>query len=435
MSWKLRIVFACLGLAGMVVLFWYKNHSVSASARTPIVLTVMGKAADTNDFAEQKAFQDFSARTGIQVRFAQSLQTVNERIDLFAGLLRKRSPEPDLIDMDVIWPATLARYLVDLTPYFKEELQDFAPELIANFTVNGRLIAIPTFVDAGVLYYRPDLLRKYGFSAPPKTWDELERTAARIQAGERRHGQPDFWGYVWEGGAYESLTCNALEWQASSGGGTIIEPSGQVRVKNPQFLRALKRAVGWIGTISPPGQSAFNEEDAVNFFGAGKAAFMRSWTGEYSSLSRTPGPVRDHIAVAPLPGGEGGGRGTLGGSGTGVSLYSAHLNEAVQALKAVVSEATQKDRAARGGYIPSRVAIRALPEVMAKTSLHGNVADGVIKNLVARPALQTGGSYQLVSRAYYTAVHSILARKVSPEEGLENLEAELVKITGFKPYP
>jgi trehalose/maltose transport system substrate-binding protein len=66
-------------------------------------------------------------------------------------------------------------------------------------------------------------MRQYGYPAPPKTWDELERMAARIQAGERAKGRRDFWGFVWQGAPSEALTCNALEWQVSEGGGRIIE--------------------------------------------------------------------------------------------------------------------------------------------------------------------------------------------------------------------
>ena len=160
----------------------------------PKVLSIMGKVSQESDAVERKAFQDFEARTGVQIRFAQSLQTVDQRIELFLTLLKAHSPEPDLIDMDVIWAATLAPHLVDLTPFFHDQLKDFAPELLRNFTVNGRLIAIPTFVDAGVLYYRSDLLRKYGFRHPPTTWNELERMAERIQEAERRSGHPGLVG-------------------------------------------------------------------------------------------------------------------------------------------------------------------------------------------------------------------------------------------------
>ena len=71
---------------------------------------------------------------------------------------------------------------------------------------------------------------------PRKTWDELERMAQRIQAGERAKGKKDFWGYVWQGAAAESLTCNALEWQVAAGGGQIIENDRTISVNNPAAI-------------------------------------------------------------------------------------------------------------------------------------------------------------------------------------------------------
>jgi trehalose/maltose transport system substrate-binding protein len=77
---------------------------------------------------------------------------------------------------------------------------------------------------AGILFYRTDLLEKYGYKEPPTTWEELAAMAKKIQAGERAAGNPDFQGFVFEGKASESVTCNALEWIYSYGGGSVIEP-------------------------------------------------------------------------------------------------------------------------------------------------------------------------------------------------------------------
>src|SRR5580700_4575679 len=109
-----------------------------------------------------------------------------------------------------------------------------------------------------------DLLRQYGYRGPPRTWDDLEIMAARIQAGERAKGKKEFWGFVWQGAADEGLTCNALEWQAAEGGGRIIEENQAIRVNNPQTIRAWQRAAHWIGYISPPGVVGYREWDSLN---------------------------------------------------------------------------------------------------------------------------------------------------------------------------
>jgi ABC-type glycerol-3-phosphate transport system substrate-binding protein len=84
---------------------------------------------------------------------------------------------------------------------------------------------------AGLLYYRTDLLEKYGFKNPPNTWNELTQMAQKIQEGERNGGVKDFYGFLFQGSAYEGLTCNGLEWLASSGAGTIVESDGKVSIK------------------------------------------------------------------------------------------------------------------------------------------------------------------------------------------------------------
>ena len=90
--------------------------------------------------------------------------------------------------------------------------------IVANNTVDDALVAMPWFTDAGLLYYRTDLLEKYG-KQPPTTWQELTETPKEIQDGERGAGNDKMQGFVFQGKAYEGLTCNALEWVDSFGGG------------------------------------------------------------------------------------------------------------------------------------------------------------------------------------------------------------------------
>ena len=135
--------------------------------------------------------------------------------------------------IDVIYPGAFAPGLVDLRQHFsRSEIARQSASVIANNTIGGRLVAMPWFGDFGILYYRTDLLQKYGFSAPPQTWDELATQAKKIQDGEKA-SNPTFAGFVFQGNAYEGLTCNSLEWIASSGGGSFIT-NGKVNIDNPK---------------------------------------------------------------------------------------------------------------------------------------------------------------------------------------------------------
>ena len=143
-----------------------------------------------------------------------------------------------------------------------------------------------------------------GYRKPPRTWDELETMALRIQTGERARGAKNFWGFVWPGAATEALTCNALEWQASEGGGRIIEADRTVSVNNRNAIRAWERAAHWVGSISPPSVLSYQEWDTYNaFWVSGNAAFARGWSGHV--LDRPPDVLfRSKAGVTSVPGGQ-----------------------------------------------------------------------------------------------------------------------------------
>jgi trehalose/maltose transport system substrate-binding protein len=218
-------------------------------------LTLMDQTWVTRDYQRRLngELAQFTRQTGIRVEFLPGPETTTEQLATYRKLLESGAKVPDVYGIDVIWPGILADNLLDLRAYIPDqEIQAHFPELIAANTVNGRLVALPANLNEGMLFYRVDLLRKYGYRAPPKTWEELEVMARRIQSGERASGNRDFWGFVWEGAPSEALTCNALEWQVSEGGGTILDETGKVTVNNQHSIRAWERAARWVGSISPP---------------------------------------------------------------------------------------------------------------------------------------------------------------------------------------
>src|SRR3546814_1168541 len=113
------------------------------------------------------------------------------RLSLYQTLLAAESPDIDVFQIDVVWPGSLASHLVDLRDYIPAEaLEDHFQQLIANNTVDDQLVAVPWFVDAGLLYYRRDLLEKHGKTVP-KTWRDLTETTRAIVAAEQAAGAGD----------------------------------------------------------------------------------------------------------------------------------------------------------------------------------------------------------------------------------------------------
>ncbi len=185
------------------------------------------------DFTKQQVAEWNAANPDIQVNIIEGPNSATDRFGLYLQTFQAQSSDIDVMEIDVIWPGDLAEHLVDFNEYGgADAVADDFPAIVTNNTVDGKLVGLPFFTDAGLMYYRTDLLEKYGFSGPPTTWDELEEMAQTIQDGERAEGNQDFWGYVWQGLAYEGLTCNALEWVYSSDGGTIVSPDKVITINN-----------------------------------------------------------------------------------------------------------------------------------------------------------------------------------------------------------
>lgn len=421
-------------LAFFFLLFVSCDRTASNNAATSSVITFIGwgPATQRELSMDPSVFDQFSRDTGIRVDFIPGPESMTERLELYRRYLAAKSSTPDVYYIDVVWPAVLADQMVDLNQFLAKESADQLETELRNDTVKGRLIGMPFDTELGVLYYRADLLLKYGYRNPPATWDELETMAARIQAGERAGGNKDFWGYVWEGAAYEGLTCNALEWQVSYGGGNMIEADGSITVNNPRTIEAMNRARRWVGTISPPSVIAFKEQDARNIFHVGNAAFERDWLWrQFSEESLVPNP-NARIEIALLPGGPAGRASTLGGQSLAISKYSHHPQEAAALVRYLTSHDEQLTLWKKHAMLPTRREFYSSPEYLQDRPGIARLWRELASVTVTRPATVSGQHYDEVSRAYFSTVHSILAGQDSGK-AISELETKLERITGGKP--
>ena len=297
--------------------------------------------------------------------------------------------------------------------------------------MNDKLVAIPLFTDAPALFYRKDLLDKYGKTAP-KTWDELAATAKEIQDKERAAGNKDMWGLVFQGNAYEGLTCDALEWVKSNGGGQIIEPDGTISINNPKAAAAIERVKGWVNTISPPGVLAYQEEESRGVWQTGNAVFMRNWPYAYSLGNGADSAVKGKFDVAPLPAGTGDGArsaATLGGWNLAVSKYSKHPKEAIALALWLASTEQQKVRALKSSHLPTIVSLYDDADIAKDQPIIPRWKD-VFVNAVPRPSAPAKVKYNEVSSQFWTAVHKTLSGDGSASDNLGALEVSLTKLKG-----
>ena len=131
----------------------------------------------------------------------------------------------DLILGDVIWPAQFAvnGWIVDLSDRFKDT-DAFLSGPMQSSTYDGKVWAVPWYTDAGLLYYRQDLLEKSGYSEPPATWTELQEMAAKVMKDQGIEN-----GFVFQGDEYEGGVCNGCEYIWSAGG-NILDPDDPSKV-------------------------------------------------------------------------------------------------------------------------------------------------------------------------------------------------------------
>lgn len=409
---------------------------VHAQSKTTLHIFLGSVGAIDKDKAQVQAFMD--ANPNIDVQIVLAPQSATDILGVIQQDMAAKSSDIDVYQYDTIWPGILADNLVDLTPAIKSSNIDtsvYYPRLFNNDNVGGKQVGMPWFTDAGILYYRTDLLKKYGFDHPPATLTEMASMAATIQAGERKGGNADFWGFVFQGNAYEGLTCDALEWQYSNGGGLIVEPDGTIDVNNPKAIAAIDQAAKWIGTIAPPGVTSYQEEDARGVFQAGNAAFMRNWPyayilGQGGADGTASTKVKGLFDVEPLPAGDAGhGAAALGGWQLGVSAYSQHIPEAEKLIFFLTNPEQEKWRALNESELPTVKAAYSDPDIAKQIPFIAKLVP-VFENASPRPSTVTGAKYNDVSVAYFNAVHDVLTGKTDAKTSFANLAIKLKGILG-----
>jgi multiple sugar transport system substrate-binding protein len=301
--------------------------------------------------------------------------------DMLAQRLRNRDSSVDVFVMDVVWPPEFAAvgWALPLDTLFDPgERELFFEGCVDAVTWAESVYGVPFFLDAGVLYYRSDLLRSYGLD-PPRTWGEMVRVADSVVSAEN---EPGLYGYSAQMAQYEGLVCDMLE-LVGSAGGSLMRP------QDPEAIGALRFArdsLVHLDGMTPPGILTYKEQESLELFASGGAVFHRNWPYAWavcadSATSDVVGRVG--ISVLPsFPGGES--VSALGGWSFGISPFSPHPEESWRFVSFMTSPEIQRLFAVEVGKPPARRALYSDSAVLEANPHFERMAE-VFENAAPRP--------------------------------------------------
>ena len=356
-----------------------------------------------------RAIADFEARNpGVKIVREVGPHSSSAFHDLVSQKLKNRDPRMDVFFMDVIWPAEFASagWALPLDRFFPAaEREQFLIAPISANTYEKEIYGVPVFVDAGMLYYRKDLLLKYGF-APPGTWPELVRQAKIILAKEN---DPHLVGYSGQFKQYEGLVCNMMEFVLSNGGSLWNEQELKASLHSPKAKDAVRFVRDHIiGEISQRGVLAYQEPDSLALFTQGRALFHRNWPYAWEAASDArSSKVAGRVGIAALPVFPGGSKvATLGGWQLGISRFSRKPELAWKFISFMTNAEMQKRIALATGRAPARKALYQDAEILKKNPQFKSQFDTFIQ-AVPRPRTPVYVPLSNIMQRYFSSAIAI----------------------------
>ncbi|KAJ3356670.1 hypothetical protein GGF32_001412, partial [Allomyces javanicus] len=376
----------------------------------------------------------------LQAEMAVSVQATYSSDDLYQFLtvvVQQKSTAWDLIGMDLIWPAAFAGpLLLPLDSVISPAaIARHVPSALESGTVNGSLYSVPLFSDGGALFYRSDLLAKYGFAQPPKTWDHMELMLTTILAGERATS-PSLAGFVTQLSPYEGLTCNVAEWLAGANLTMFLDASSRLTLDSEtaqaQAAGILSRFRRWIqqGLIPASSMYAFHEMETLNMFENGNAVFMRFWSRK-GFIYRTSG-LNLTWGMAPLPGESPdlAGASVFGAAVVGINKFTRNVTRAARVAEFLSGLEAQRLFTTALGLRPT------IPELFQDPEVN-RVYDAAFLNstrIANRPSTSCKDQYPAISEIIYEGVNMVLGGFADAATSVASINKLIASLLGIDHY-
>lgn len=353
----------------------------------------------------------------IQVVKAELPNDTDKQHDQYVTVFNGGGSDYDVFNGDVIWPAEFAEagYALPLDRFIardKVNLKDYMAGPIGAVTFKGKTWGLPRFIDAGLLFYRKDIVAK-----APATWEDL------ITQSKKLKGKTDF-SFVGQFKQYEGLVCNAVEY-ISSYGGKVVDGNGNITINSAgtkKGLEMMKKIVG--SNFVPNNITTFTETETDNAFIGGQATFTRNWPYQWAEgADKTKSKVVGKVGVAPLPKGSVKSAACLGGWCAMINKYSAHPNEAWTFLKFLSGKEGQKITAVVGGSAPTLTSLYNDPAVKKASPLFSD--KNFVAGLSAAVPRPVSPIYKKLSNIMQEEISNYLGGKQNVNAAIKNMDKKM----------
>jgi multiple sugar transport system substrate-binding protein len=400
------------------------NDPAKPAQQKEITLTwTFGKDATGVSPKLAKLFEE--KNPGIKINAMELPAKSDAQHNDYVTKLSSKDTSIDIMNIDIIWPPEFgaSQWLEPLNDYFtKEELDKFLPGPIQGNTYNGKLYGVPYYTDAGLLYYRKDILEEAGVK-PPKTIEELHNIAKTLKG---KGGTEQ--GMVYQANQYEGLVCNVLEYIWGNGG-DVLGPDNKVMIDSPNNLEALKLFADFTQSDAvPKGITTYIEADSLAVFTEGKSVFMRNWPSAWSNAQAEGSKVKGKVGIVPMPMGPSGKNpaATLGGwnFGINVNITKEKKEAAVKFLKFMTSDEAQIYSSVNGGRIPIKKDLFKNAEIL-KANPHFESFYDVFMNAKPRPVSPI---YPQISDVMQIQVHKAITGAQPVDQSLKNMQKDITEL-------
>jgi multiple sugar transport system substrate-binding protein len=334
----------------------------------------------------------------------------------------------DVIIGEVTWPTQFAAsgWIVDLSDRFTEDMRAAHLEVpLQTCAYEGKFYGVPWMTDAGLLYYRKDLLEQSGFSEAPRTWDELKEMAQKVK---RDSGTRD--GLVFQGAEYASGVLVGLEYIWGAGGYAVAPDDPQkVVIDSPEAVRGLQieRSMVTDG-ISPRGVADFEETETHEVFLRGDSVFARNWPYMYGliGVEGESGIEPGQVGVSTLPAASEELRGVsgIGGWNMLINATTEYEDAAWSLIEYLDTSERQRERFLEASLPPTHRRLYDDKELLEKSPYLSTLGEA-LQGGRTRPTSTAGGDIDLLLAE---AFNDSLRGDISPEQAVEEAQKGLEEI-------